>query len=167
MTQPIDVFRTITADEMHALLADMRDNLRPLYKQVESVTAATLRVRPVFLGKQPFDKRCDMIKKALSLKMNADAVAEILPAFFLERYPKDVAQLLDALELPHEDGVLKGDAPKEPTKAKLKKVVEAFRKGENPVMRELLLKTFAAQGAIDWPTLDEMVFGRQEAPTRS
>lgn len=167
MTQPIDVFRTMTDEEARLLLADMRDHLRPLYKQVENVAAATLRLRPVFLGKQPFDKRCEMIRKALSLKINADAVAEILPGFFLERYPKEVAELLDAFGVEHEEGVLKGNVPAPPASAKLKKAVAAFRKGENPRMRELLLKTFASQAAVDWPELDEMVFGRQETPAKS
>jgi hypothetical protein len=167
VTQPIDVFRTMSEAEARWLLADMRDHLRPLYKQVENVAAATLRVRPVYLGKQPFEKRCEMIRKALSLKVNADAVAEILPGYFLERHPKAVAELLDALGVEHDEGVLKGGPPPAPTSAKLKKVVGAFRKGENPEMRELLLKTFAAQAAVDWPELDEMLFGRQEAPAKS
>lgn len=167
MTQPIDVFRTMTDEDARLLLADMREHLRPLYKQVEGVAAATLRLRPVFLGKQPFEKRCEMIRKALSLKLNADAVAEILPGFFLERYPKEVAELLDALGVPHEDGMLKGGPPEAPKTAKLKKVVAAFRKGENPKMRELLLKTFASQPAVDWPELDEMVFGPQATAAKS
>lgn len=167
MTQPIDVFRTMTDEDARLLLADMRDHLRPLYKQVENSAAATLRLRPVFLAKQPFEKRCEMIRKALALKVNAGAVAEILPAFFLERYPKEVAELLDALGLEHEDGVLKGGVPPPPTSAKLKKAVAAFRKGENPKMRELLLKTFASQAAVDWPELDAMLFGAQEAPAKS
>ena len=158
MTQPIDVFRSMSDEEVQHLVGEMRDHLRPLYKQLEGHAAATMRLRPVFLGKQPFEKRCQLIRKAFSLKMNAEPAGEILPAFFMERYPKDVVELLDALGVKHDEGVLKEDAPKAPTKAKLTKAVEAFRKGENPIMRNLLLKTFAAQSAIDWPELDAMLF---------
>lgn len=163
MTQAVDVFRTMTDEEVRAFVKDLRDNLKPLYKQLENVAAATLRLRPVYLGKQPFEKRCELIRKAMSLKVNADAAAEILPAFFMERYSKDVIELLDLLGVEHEDGVLKGDVPKVPTDAKLKTAVNKFRKGENPVMRELLLKTFASQSAVDWPALDALLFPAGEA----
>lgn len=165
MTQATDVFRTMTEDEIRTFVKDLRDNLKPLYKQLENVAAGTLRLRPVYLGKQPFDRRCELIRKALSLKVNADAAAEILPAFFMERYAKDVIELLDLLGVEHEEGVLKGEAPpKAPTDAKLKTAVNKFRKGgENPVLRELLLKTFASQSAVDWPALDALLFPAGEA----
>jgi len=158
MTQTTDVFRTMSADEIRALVKDMRDNLKPLYRQLENTAAATLRLRPVFLGRQPFEKRCDLIRKALSLKINAEAASEILPAYFLERHAGDVVELLDLLGLEHEEGVLRVTSPPAPKDAALKKAVEKFRQGGDPVMRGLLLKTFAAQAAIDWPALDAMMF---------
>lgn len=158
MTQPTDVFRSMTDEEITTLVGEMREQLRPLYKQLEGHAAATLRLRPVYLGQQPFEKRCELIRKAFSLKMNAEAAGEILPAFFLERYAKEVVELLDALGVKHDEGVLKDAAPKAPTKSKLVKAVESFKKGENPVMRTILLKTFASQSAIDWPELDSMLF---------
>ena len=158
MTQSTDVFKTISAEEAQAFFGEMRDELRPVYKQAERVAAATLRLRPVFLGKQPFPKRCDMIRKALALRPNADASAELLATFFLERYSKDVAELLDLFGIEHEDGVLKDQAPKAPTKAKMKKAVQEFPTGDHALMRGILLKAFAAQSAIDWTDLDAMLF---------
>jgi len=163
LTQSTDVFRTLSTEESEALFKEMRDELRPLYKQAERVSADTLRVRPVFLGKQPFPKRAKMMRKALSLKVNAEAAAELLAMFFIERYPEDLAELLDAFGLEHEEGVLKDPAPKQPAKTKIKKAVTAFPAGEKALMRGVLLRAFAAQSAIDWPALDELVFDLQEA----
>ena len=115
MTQSNDVFRALTDEECQALLKEMRDELRGVYKQVERTAAETLRLRPVFLGKQPFPKRCQMIRKAMALKVNAEAAAEVLAAFFMERYSEDVTELLDSFGVEHEDGVLKGPSPEEPT----------------------------------------------------
>jgi hypothetical protein len=154
----------MTAEEGEALLREMRDEVRPLYKQIERVAAETLRLRPVFLGKQPFPKRCGMIRKAMALKINAEPASEILAAFFMERYADAVIELLDALGLEHDEGVLKDLSPKPPTKKKLKEAVTKFRGGESGPMRELLLRTFAAQTAIDWPDLDAMVFPEAKAP---
>ena len=167
MTQATDVFRTMSEEEIRTFVKEMRDNLRPLYKQLEGVAAGTLRLRPVFLAKQPFEKRCELIRKSLSLKLNADAAAEILPAFFMERYAKDVIELLDLLGIEHEEGVLKENSPAAPAATKLKTAVTKFRKGENPVMRELLLKTFASQSAIDWPALDALLFPAEVAGPKS
>ena len=99
-----------------------------LYKQVENVAASTLRLRPVFLGRQPFDKRCSMIQKAMALKMNAETAAEVLAAYYMERHPESVVELLDALGVEHEEGALRDPSPGAPKDAKLKEIVETFRK---------------------------------------
>lgn len=163
MTQSTDVFRSLRDEEAQALFEDMRKEVRPLYKQIEGVAADTLRLRPVFLGKQPFPKRCAMIRKAMSLKVNVDSAAEFLAMYFMERFPEDVAALLDLLGVEHEEGVLKETDPEQPADDVLKKAVEEFPKEGNAVMRSILLRAFAGQGAIDWPGLDALVFDLEEA----
>lgn len=163
MTQSNDVFRAMTDEEAQAFFQEMRDELRPLYRQLERSAAETLRLRPVFLGKQPWGKRCGMIRKAMALRVNAEAASEILAAFFMERYADDVAALLDALGVAHDEGVLKEMNPKAPAESRLKKVVQEFPAGEHAAQRSLLLKAFAAQGAIDWPALDALVLDLEGA----
>ena len=119
MSRSNDVFRHLTEEETQALVGEMRDGMRPLYKELEKVAAATLKLRPVFLGKQPFPKRCEMIRKAMSLKVNAEQAGDILAAFFMEKHQADVIELLDALGVEHEEGALKDNAPKPPAKKKL------------------------------------------------
>jgi hypothetical protein len=158
VSQSSDVFKHLTDEECEALIGEMRETVRPIYKQLETVTAATFRVRPVFLGKQPFPKRCQMIKKAMALKSNSEAAGDVLAAFFLEQYSKEVSELLDALGVEHEDGALKQAAPPQPAKKKLDTVVKKFLGGEKPLIRSVLVKTFAAQSAVDWPALDAVMF---------
>lgn len=159
MSQSIDVFRTMTSEECNKFFQVMRDDLRPLYRQAEVVAAAALRVRPVFLGKQPFPKRCEMMRKALSLRINADATSELLATFFMEKYAKDLGELLDSFKIEHDEGALKGPSPTEPDEKTIQSVSEKFRGGPDATMRGLLLKAFAAQAAIEWPKLDRLVFG--------
>lgn len=158
MSRSNDVFRHLTEEETQALVGEMRDGLRPLYKELEKVAAATLKLRPVFLGKQPFPKRCEMIRKAMSLKVNAEQAGDILAAFFMEKYQPDVIELLDALGVEHEEGALKDAAPGQPAKKKLTAVAKSFPEGGKAVARGILLRAFAAQSAIDWPDLDAMLF---------
>jgi len=152
----------MTEEECQAFVRELRDEMRPLYKELEATAAATLRVRPVFLGKQPFPKRCEMIRKAMALKVNAEEAGEILAGFLMERYADDVKALLDGLGLKHDEGVLEETAPAQPDEKALKKILKEFRAGENALMREVLLKAFAAQAAIDWPLLDDMLFPQLE-----
>jgi hypothetical protein len=149
----------MTAEEAQTFFQGMRDEVKPLYKQAEVVAAAMLRVRPVFLGKQPFPKRADMIRKALAMKHNDEAAGELLASYFVEKHSAELGELLDLLKIEHEEGQLKGPNPPEPDAKLLKSAVDKFKKGENPQMRAVILKAFAAQPAIDWPKLDAMLFG--------
>ena len=157
MTQPNDVFQSMNPEECQALLQEMREEVQPLYKQVESAAASTLRLRPVFLGRQPFAKRSRMIRKAMALRDNAETASEILATFFVERYTDELKELLDSLRIEHEDGLLRELGPAAPDKELLTQTVEKFLEGENPLMRSLLLRAFAAQSAIDWPALEALL----------
>jgi len=53
--------------------------------------------------------------------------------------------------------VLKGDTPVCPEKPALQAAVAKFRQGAEPARRELLLRAFAAQSAIDWPDLEALL----------
>jgi hypothetical protein len=153
----------MSPEEAQAFFTGMRDEVKPLYKQAEVVAAAVLRVRPVFIGKQPFPKRAEMIRKALAMKQSDDAAGELLAAYFVEKHAGELGELLDLLKIEHEDGALKGPNPPEPDAKLLKSAVEKFKKGENPEMRAVILKAFAAQPAIEWPKLDAIVFGEGAA----
>lgn len=163
MTQSNDVFRTLSQEEAETLFREMQQELRPLYDQAARVAADTLRVRPVFLSKQKLPKRASMMRKALALKPNAEASAELLAAFLLEKYAEDLGELLDAFGIEHEEGVLKDEAPESPDAKTLKKVVAEFPQGDKKIMRGVLLKAFAAQSAIDWPELDALVLQTEAA----
>jgi hypothetical protein len=163
VTQSTDLFRTLDPEESRALFDEMRKEVRPLYKQLEAVAAGSLKLRPVFLAKQPVEKRYEMMRKAMALRANGEAAAELLATFFLERYEKELVDLLDGFGVEHEEGVLKAEAPPEPTAKKIDAVVKKFQAGENPVMRRVLLKAFAAQSAIDWPKLDARMFPAEAA----
>ncbi len=47
--------------------------------------------------------------------------------------------------------------------AELEKAMEKFRQGEDAERRELLLRAFAGQSAIDWPELEALLFETRAA----
>jgi hypothetical protein len=157
----------MTNEECLAFFQGLRDEVRPLYKQAEIVSAASLRVRPVFLGKQPFPKRCEMMRKALALKINADASGEILATYIMDKHNQELGELLDLLKIEHEEGSLKSTNPPQPDEKLIKSATKKFLAGEKPELRSVILKAFAGQSAIDWPALDELLFGETLAAKAS
>lgn len=122
-----------------------------------SAAASAFRLRPVFLRRQPRKRQSEWMRQALARSAFAAVAEELLAEYFLEYHGELLAELLDAFGLEHEKGVLKGDTPKCPDEAKLADAVVKFRAGENTARRELLLRAFAAQSAIDWPALEALL----------
>jgi hypothetical protein len=155
--RPYQVFASLPPDHAREMLKAIADSSPPVFAQAVSIASAAMRARPVFLMRQPFEKRADAVRRTLS-RVSADPLAEeMLAVYFLQCRKGLLVEWLDLLGLEHEDGALKGDAPPEPDASKLAEAVKAFRKDENGADRELLLRAFAAQTAIDWPGLERLV----------
>jgi thermostable 8-oxoguanine DNA glycosylase len=97
------------------------------------------------------------MRRALARVTNAEAAEEVLAQYFLEARQELLVELLDALGVKHEDGRLEEPVSPPPTAAKLKKTVAKFQKGQERDKRDLLLRAFASQSAIDWPELDALL----------
>ncbi len=82
---------------------------------------------------------------------------EILATYFLECRKELLTEWLDQLGLEHEEGVLADSNPECPDEDKLGKAVETYRGQDDDPDRELLLRAFASQSAIDWPALDALI----------
>jgi hypothetical protein len=82
---------------------------------------------------------------------------ELLAVYFLECRKPLLVEWLDGIGLEHEEGVLKPDAPPQPEPAVLRRAVESFLAGGADPDRRLLLAAFAAQDAIEWPLLDDLL----------
>jgi hypothetical protein len=97
------------------------------------------------------------------LKINADASGEILATYFMDKHNQELGELLDLLKVEHEEGSLKSSNPPQPDEKLIKSATKKFLAGEKAELRSVILKAFAGQSAIDWPALDELVFGAQTA----
>lgn len=151
------IFAAIDPDECESILREIAEKAPPMFTQGVYAAAAAFRSRPQFIAKQPFEKRASMVRRALS-RVTANPVAEeMLATYFLECRKDVLVEWLDAIGLEHEDGMLAEDAPGEPDGDKLRSTVETYRGKEDGPVRLLLLQAFAAQSAIDWPILDELI----------
>lgn len=143
-----------------AVLGTIGEQAPGALAQALGTTCTAMRVRPVFLTKLPLGKRLDLVRKTLA-RVAADGLAEeLLAVYFLHCRKALLVEWLDALGIEHEDGVLKSDRPAPPDDAKLEAAIARFRQTSDDgtrADRDLLLRAFAAQSAIDWPSLDRLL----------
>jgi hypothetical protein len=119
--------------------------------------AAVLKFRPKFLLKQPPKKRLGSIKGAMS-RLNANHLAEeLLAVYFLKCRLPLLTEWLDLMELEHEEGILTQEEVPCPEADALESKVATFRGADDDPDRELVMRVFSAQSAIDWPALDALL----------
>lgn len=152
-----DVFARMTPEQAMRFLGDLREHKSPLAAAALGAAAEAFRMRPAFLRRQPAARQAEWMRRALARPRSVAVAEEILADFFLGPQRALLCQLLDAFGVPHRDGELTGQGLDPPAQERLEQAVAEFRKGEDPERRELLLRAFAAQSAIDWPELEKLL----------
>lgn len=148
------IFASLPPERAAGLFRVLCEKSPLAFQQALAVASAALKARPVYLAKQPFEKQAEAARRALS-RVSANLVAEeVLAGYFLECKRELLVEWLDSLGIAHEKGSLAEARPAAPPAAKLRKAVKAFLAAGDDWNRELLLRAFAAQEAIDWPELD-------------
>jgi hypothetical protein len=151
------IFAAMSNERVADLLKAMGDESPGVLLQAVQVAAATMKSRPSYINKLPFDKKATAIRRALARVTANEIAEEILAVYFLQVRQELLASWLDAVGLEHEEGILKEGNPSQPPEESLRITIKSFLAGEGPEDRLLLLQTFAGQNVIDWPVLDEML----------
>lgn len=155
------VFAAMSPEEATRMLRVLSQESPAMFRQAVDAAAVASKMRPVYLRRQPFAKRAQAVRRALA-RVSANAVAdEVLAVYFLECRKPLLLEWLDLLGLEHEDGVLADDAPAPPAEADLRAAVQKFRSAVEDPDRDLLLRSFAAQEAVEWPVLEAELGSRE------
>ena len=152
-----EVFAAMEPDHAVALLERLKETAPEIVEQAVAAAALAMKARPVYLRKQPFEKRAHAVRRALARVASEPVAAEVLAVYFLKARNELLCEWLDAVGLKHEEGVLEADAPDPPADAELRKRIDGFLGAADDPDRRLLLRAFAAQEAIDWPILEAQV----------
>ena len=151
------VFASLSPERAAALFSALREKAPLTFQQSLAVASGALKARPVYLAKQPFQKQAEAARRALS-RVAANLVAEeVLASYFLECRRELLVEWLDSLGIAHDKGSLAEERPAEPPADVLRKAVDVFRAKDEDWNRELLLRAFTAQEAIDWPELEGLL----------
>jgi len=152
------VFAALAPEEAVRIMKVLSAESPAMFRQAVDAAAIAGKARPAYLRKQPFERRAQAVRRALSRVASNPVADELLAVYFLECRKSLLVEWLDLVGLEHEDGTLEEDAPAQPDEATLAAAVDKLRaaggEAEDAADRELLLRAFAAQDVIDWPALE-------------
>ncbi len=151
------VFATMAPEEAVSLLRGLQDKAPGVLLQAVLAASAAIKARPVYLKRQPFEKRAEAVRRALARVAANDLASEILAVYFLQCRKELLIEWLDLLGLKHEEGTLEEDEPTEPEAQALEAAVTKFRGDGEDRDRAILLRAFAAQEAVSWPALEALL----------
>ncbi|HKA15701.1 MAG TPA: hypothetical protein VKH41_11835 [Myxococcota bacterium] len=151
------VFAAMSPEEAERMLRVLSKESPAMFRQAVDAAAMSIKARPVFLRRQPFELRAKTIRRSLARVATNLVADELLAIYFLECRKPLLLEWLDLLGLPHEDGTLKDESPSQPPESELAAAVAKYRGAGDDPDRELLLRAFGAQSAIEWPALDALL----------
>ncbi len=154
-----EVFSRMSPERAQGFLEELVKEGPQAALLVLNAVSEAFRLRPQFLRRQPRARQAAWMRQALGRVASSGVAEEVLASYFLDHHKDLLIELLDALGLKHEEGVLEQESPPSPKKTALKKTVNEFLKGDHPERRKLLLESFAAQSIIDWPDLEALIVG--------
>ena len=155
--RPSQIFGAMSQGKCEQIMGTIASESPDTIRQTVATVAMALKFRPQYLQKQPIAKRVSAMKRVLTRGSSDPLAEELLAIYFLKCRLPLLTEWLDLMGLAHEDGMLTGDETPCPDAADLAAKVAKFRAVEDDDDRELLMRVFSAQAAIDWPALDEIL----------
>jgi hypothetical protein len=125
---------------------------KPTYKATLNGIAQALRVRPIYLERQPRPQRHASMTQVLS-RPGLDAVAGgLLREWLVKKHKQMLVDFLNALEIQNQEGVV-DDLPKTIDDAKLKSAIELLLGKYPHEAVSVYLNAFNEMNQANWPNL--------------
>ncbi len=151
------VFAGMSPERAVTVMKGLSEKAPAVFRQSVDAAAIAMRARPVYLRNQPYETRAEAVRRALARVGSNPVADELLAVYFLECRKELLIEWLDLIGVPHEGGALSEDAPAEPPEKKLRAAVEKYLAADDDADRDLLLRAFAGQHSVEWPTLDALL----------
>lgn len=129
---------------------------KPTYKATLAAVAEARRLRPVYLLRQPRAQRDVTILNTLTRPSLDAAAAALIRAWLLKRHKTMLADFLDALEIPHQDGVVE-TLPDKVEDQKLQAAVERLLTKYPAEVVAVYLHAFNEMNEVNWENLTRML----------
>ena len=134
------------------ILEHVHSSQKDLYKATLAAVAQARKVRPLFLERQPRTEQHNMMISTLARPSMELAAAGLLRVWLLKKHTALLTDFLDALGLPHKEGVV-NDLPGMMDDAKLGSAVDAVLAKHPPEVVTVYLHAFYEMNESRWPNL--------------
>jgi hypothetical protein len=154
---PNDIFVQMPESTCAAMLAEMFESEKPLYKNLIENLAKQRKLRPVFVERKPRAERFAWIKEALGRRQNESFAANLLQIWLVSRHSAMLCDFLDSLGIKHDDNGTVEQIPPQPEKAAIETAVAALLDKYDSSVVAVYLHAFQALDETGWPLLDEII----------
>ncbi|MBN2506987.1 MAG: hypothetical protein JXQ71_09865 [Verrucomicrobia bacterium] len=129
---------------------------KPLYKTTLAAVAQARHVRPVFLERQPRVERFAQMIATLGRPQLTPAANTLLSTWLLKKHGPLLAAFLDALKIPHDNGVVE-TLPKAVDDAALRSAVDQLIMKFPAQIVAVYLHAFNEMNEAHWPNLEALL----------
>ena len=154
---PNEIFLQMPESTSSALLGEIYENEKPLYKNLVENLARQRKLRPIFIERKPRVERFAWLKEALGRRQNEAIAANLLQIWLVSRHSAMLCDFLDSLGIKHDDNGTVEQIPAQPERPALEAAVTALlEKYESPIVA-VYLHAFQALDQNGWPLLNEII----------
>jgi len=146
----------ISPDLSHRILADTSKDNRELYESTLTGVAALRHMRIQFLKRQPKPARHTLIIDSLKRPAFDSTASQLLSGWLIKHQVEMLVQFLDALGIPHEDGVVE-NLPAGVADDALETAVVKLLSAHDREIIILYLHAFHNMNETHWPNLEAML----------
>ena len=150
------MFANLTPVLATKILEDLYSEQKDLYKTALQSAAQVLKVRPIFLERQPRADRNKRIGSALGHPEMNLVATNVIGGWLIKNQTALLTEFLDALKIPHEKGVVE-DLPKTVEDAALNAAVDNVLAKHPQEIVTLYLQAFFEMNEAQWPNLALML----------
>jgi len=154
---PNEIFVQMSPGAGAALLAEIFENEKPLYKNLVESLAKQRKLRPVFIERKPRPERFAWIKEALGRRQNEPLAANLLQIWLVSRHSPMLCDFMDSLGIKHDANGTVEQIPPQPEKPALDAAVAALLGKYDPGIVAIYLHAFQALDQNGWPLLNDII----------
>lgn len=150
--KPYQMFAALSPELATQILEDLFVVHKELYNTALAMSAQSLKVRPIFLQRQPRPVRNRRMITALTHADMNIITGNVIGGWLLKTQVALLGDFLDALKIPHEKGVVE-NLPKTVDDATLNAAIDGLLAKYPQEVTTLYLQAFHEINDADWPNL--------------
>lgn len=140
------------------ILAYAHESDKPLYRNTLKAVAEARKLRPVFLERQPRAQQHALMLATLARPALELVAGSLLSAWLLKKHNPMLVDFLDALGIPHKEGVV-DSLPDEIDDARLRAAVETLLAKYPAEVVSVYLQAFNEMNEVEWSNLNSLLEG--------